>query len=498
VLTGKLHLIGPEEVADYLRSGPIHEAFHDIARLVDAKLTFEADNPPGQAQPSRPADAIALPIQYRDQTLGAMHYQGNGDCPSLARAAGAMKAVVEHMLGRETAVADLAEALMTNYEELNMLYKLLPSVATKADPAEIGEVLVEETARTLGCRRVSLLVLDDKRRNFTVLASRGLPHEIRNMPIPISSSVAGRAMFDEELLVVNDVSSRPDLSDMSRGKYDSASFAVVRVPLRARGEALGCLTATERIGSPEFTARDRKLLEGLSAIGASALLGCHLHAAVGKQMMSTIQALASAVDAKDHYTHDHAGRVAELCVATARELGVTDVVICRETELAGLLHDIGKIGIPDAILAKSGKLTPQEFAVVRTHVQIGADIVKHVPGLENVAQAILHHHERYDGLGYPSGLSGDAAPLAAKLIAIADAFDSLTSDRPYRKKVGDAEALREINNCKGTQFDPEVVEAFSAVIKWRSDIEEPETKEPVGAAWHEESVVPEAPQRQLS
>jgi putative nucleotidyltransferase with HDIG domain len=240
------------------------------------------------------------------------------------------------------------------------------------------------------------------------------------------------------------------------------------VPLRARGEALGILTATERIESADFTARDRKLLDALSAMGASALLNCRLRAALDKQLMSTIRALASAVDAKDHYTHDHSARVAELSVATARQLGITDDAAIREVELAAVLHDIGKIGIPDAVLAKVERLTAEEFTLVKNHVNIGARIVHQVPGLERVATAILHHHERFDGLGYPSGLSGDAIPVAARIITVADVFDCLTSERPYRKGISRPEALNEIEKCRGTQLDPAVVDAFRAVIAQES------------------------------
>jgi putative nucleotidyltransferase with HDIG domain len=182
-------------------------------------------------------------------------------------------------------------------------------------------------------------------------------------------------------------------------------------------------------------------------------------------MMSTIEALACAVDAKDQYTHDHSGRVARLSVATARALGVRDEAACRDIELSGLLHDIGKIGIPDAILSKPARLDPQEYEIIKTHVRVGAEIVGKVAGLENVAKAILHHHERYDGLGYPAGLSGEKIPLASKLIAVSDTYDSLTSDRAYRKRTTRANGLAELNRCTGTQFDPAVVEAFASVVQ---------------------------------
>ena len=227
---------------------------------------------------------------------------------------------------------------------------------------------------------------------------------------------------------------------------------------------MGVLTATERAGTDEFSARDRKLLEGLSAMGASALLNCRLHQTVNRQMLDTIQALASVVDAKDHYTHDHSRRVSQLCVAAGKQLGIDDAATCREIELAGLLHDIGKIGISDAILSKTTRLTAEEFEVIKTHSQIGASIVENVQGLEAVAKAILHHHERCDGLGYPHGLDKDSIPISSKLISVADTFDALTSDRLYRKKVSKDKALQEIKKDRGTKLDPTVIDAFLAVI----------------------------------
>jgi putative nucleotidyltransferase with HDIG domain len=269
---------------------------------------------------------------------------------------------------------------------------------------------------------------------------------------------------DDGLLLVDDIGSCPQLAARSRGQYDSRAFAVVRVPLRARGQAIGVLTVTEREGAGEFTARDRKVLEALSAVGASALMNCRLHAAMNRQIMGTIQALASAVDAKDHYTHSHSRRVADLALATARELRIEGRARSREIELAGLLHDIGKIGIPDHVLSKRDRLTAEEYAIMKTHAQIGASIVARVDGLEPVSELILHHHERYDGLGYPAGLSGDEIPIGSALISAADTFDSLTSNRPYSRAVSPQQALGELRRCRSTQFNPAVVDAFVAAI----------------------------------
>jgi HD-GYP domain-containing protein (c-di-GMP phosphodiesterase class II) len=457
-----IHLAAPDAIADFIRSDRLRTALQNLASLAGADLRVEVADAHTAAQPR---SAVDLPIRYRGAALGRVHADVNGNPDAVRKTADAIVRLSEHLLDREITVTDLAEALMTSFDEQTMFYNLLPNITTKLLPAEIGDVLVDETARTLNCRRVSLLTLNDDRSALRVLASRGLPPDVRGVTIPVAGTIAGRALLDDDVLLVNDLGCRPDLAELSRGTYESEAFAVVRVPLRARGEPLGVLTATERVGAGEFTSRDRKLLDGLSAIGASALLNCKLHTAINNQMMGTIRSLAAAVDAKDAYTHDHTSRVAEMSVRTAGALNITDPKTLREIELAGLLHDIGKIGIPDAVLCKAASLTHDEYEVIRSHVEIGAGIVEHVQGLESVARAILHHHERYDGLGYPDGLAGPAIPLASKIIAVVDAYDALTTDRPYRAAASHEAAIRELQRCAGSQFDATIVETFMTVIR---------------------------------
>lgn len=460
----QLHIVSPDQISEAVQSGRLNEAILGIAELVGADLTTDDPTTTGAAETTARDGVDELPIEYKGKPVGRVLYGDETGAKSLQQAARAIASVLSHVVGREAAVGDLAEEMIACYEELNMLYSLLPSIATRVHAADVADVLVDETMRTLHCRRVSLLVIDEARKNLIVLAARGLPDHVRNTTIPLAGTISERAIDFDDCLIINDLAEHPEISELSRGDYASNAFAVIRVPLRAQGEAVGVLTVTDREGTAEFTARDRKLLEGLAAMGASALLNCRLHGTINRQMISTIQALASAIDAKDQYTHAHSARVAQLVVATARELGMTDAETCREVELAGLLHDIGKIGIPDAILSKAERLTPEEFVTVQKHTEIGAGIVEHVEGLERVGQAVRHHHERYDGLGYPSGLARDGIPVTSRMIAIADVFDVLTSNRPYRKAVGAEEALRELNRFKGTQFDPAIVDAFQRVI----------------------------------
>lgn len=456
-ITVQLHQ--PDVLGGVLDAGALRHAMESVANLAGAELDFR------QNDGNQAADGLHdLPLFHRGESIGKISYPQAATCNGVGSAGNALHHLIEHMFAREMAVEDLAAAIMTSYEELDMLYGLLPAMATRLDQEEIGETLVAETSRLLRCKRVSLLVLDEAQSAFKVVASRGLPGNLRGVMIPLRNSMVARALDEEDMLVVDSLSERSDLASLARGGYESEGFAVVRVPLKARGEALGFLTVTDRQDHADFSARDLKLLDGLSALGASALLGSRLHESVNKQMLSTIQALASAVEAKDNYTRDHAGRVANYCMRTAERLGIRDNKRLREIELAGLLHDVGKIGIPDAILTKTSRLTRDEFNVIQSHVRIGADIVRHVPGLECVADAIFFHHERFDGLGYLEGLRGDDIPLASRLIAVADTFDSITTERPYRKAAPTETAITEVRRAAGTQLDPRVVDAFGQVI----------------------------------
>jgi putative nucleotidyltransferase with HDIG domain len=181
-----------------------------------------------------------------------------------------------------------------------------------------------------------------------------------------------------------------------------------------------------------------------------------------RHLSTLATALARAVDAKDSYTRSHCETVAELCVLIASELGLDAERVAR-IRIAGLLHDVGKIGISDAILQKPAALTAEEAAIMRTHPDLGAHIVS-AAELYEEAGWILHHHERLDGRGYPDGLHGDDVPLESRIIMVADAFEAMTSDRPYRPRRPVSEAIEELGRHSGTQFDPDCITALRNIL----------------------------------
>lgn len=200
---------------------------------------------------------------------------------------------------------------------------------------------------------------------------------------------------------------------------------------------------------------------------------------------NTLLALVSALDAREHETSDHSQRVVEYTLAIASRISVRPAEF-EEIARGALLHDIGKIGVPDAVLLKPGKLTPDEWVEMRKHPEVGFNMIAPIPFLAIPAQIVLSHQERYDGQGYPRKLRGEEIHIGARIFAIADTLDAMTSDRPYRKGTTFANAIAEIARCSGTQFDPEAVRAFldigeQGLIKIRDDMTaRKKAKQPVG------------------
>ena len=189
-----------------------------------------------------------------------------------------------------------------------------------------------------------------------------------------------------------------------------------------------------------------------------------LYTKMRKVYLETIRALAAAIDAKDPYTKGHSERVAETSVALAQELNLSGRDI-ENIEYTALLHDIGKIGIADSILGKKDSLTSQEFDKIKEHTIMGANIIEPIDFLKNSYWAIYHHHERYNGGGYPDGLKAKDIPLCARIIGVADAYDAMGSDRPYRKKLSKEKILKEFTEQSGKQFDPQIVNALMLILK---------------------------------
>lgn len=185
-------------------------------------------------------------------------------------------------------------------------------------------------------------------------------------------------------------------------------------------------------------------------------------AQLDEHRLSMLQALSAAVDARDHYTAQHSMHVADYACAIAYQMGLKDQLGLLEQ--AGLLHDIGKIGVPDQVLLKPARLNDEEYRLIKSHVSESAQIIGTVPFLAEVVPVVRHHHERWDGSGYPDRLAGESIPLPSRVLAVADAFDAMTTDRPYRLALSTEAARAQMLEGRGTQFDPGVVDALVSLL----------------------------------
>jgi HD-GYP domain-containing protein (c-di-GMP phosphodiesterase class II) len=213
----------------------------------------------------------------------------------------------------------------------------------------------------------------------------------------------------------------------------------------------------------QFVREDAFTIEKIAAQMAVALENARLYEEMKSLFINTVSSLANAIDAKSPWTKGHSERVMNVAATIAREMGLAESEV-EQVRLAGLLHDVGKIGIIEALLEKPAELSEDEFPPLRLHPEKGVAILAPIRQLQDIIPGVLHHHERMDGSGYPYGLKGEAIPLAARIVAVADSFDAMVSERPYKKGLSVKEAVGELKRCAGSQFDRAVVEAFTGYL----------------------------------
>jgi HD-GYP domain-containing protein (c-di-GMP phosphodiesterase class II) len=247
-----------------------------------------------------------------------------------------------------------------------------------------------------------------------------------------------------------------DVSTLQGVEADAAARFVV-APLRLEGTRVGALTATIEDG--EIDDRELRLLAGLAHQAKLAIESAEHYEGLERTFVATVATLANALEASDEYTSSHARWITDMALRVGRELDL-DRDAMKRLELGALFHDIGKIGIPSDILRKPGPLTDEEFEIVKEHPELGEKILAPIDRLADVRPIVRACHERWDGLGYPDGKAGTDIPLEARIVLVCDAYHAMVTDRPYRGRLEDAEAVRRLVDASGSQFDPNVVDTF--------------------------------------
>lgn len=339
-----------------------------------------------------------------------------------------------------------------NLKEMMSFYKISEAMGSTIELDALLKLILDSTIKEFEADVASLYFVRKNGDGIELKATVGIKDEsIQKLVSDHSYSFCRRTVETKCPLIFND----PDPDYASDDRTIKSSLCQ---PLMARGKILGALIVVRTRNPHPFSQGQLTGLGLLASKAAAAIESSNLYEDLKETYITTVEALANAIEARDTYTRGHTERVYMLSKILADELDWTEAEL-GDLRIGGILHDIGKIGVPDSILNKSRRLTDEEFEIMRTHPEKGARMVESIPFLRPALPFIKYHHERHDGMGYPCGLKGDEIPLPGRLLAVVDTIDAVTSDRPYRKGRSLAEAIEEIKNHSGTQFNPEVVEA---------------------------------------
>jgi HD-GYP domain-containing protein (c-di-GMP phosphodiesterase class II) len=469
------HAIGIEPRSNVSRDVPIASDPLVETAVLAGRDMFVHDYP--NAELSEPAlrsqgvtSVVSAPIAAGTRELGALIAFRVG-----GRRFGEVEAALLGQAGQTLALVLATHEAQRDHARALGRERLLARAAEETSAAPALPVALHRTAE--GAQAVAdaafaaVLVIDGDRMRIAAAT----PGVIRDQ---LATAVSGR-LYEVPLRSIADVASRSSLLagrpqlfvdlpgllgrlgvTLPERSELHGRLAVV-MPILSDGELAGGLLIVLEAASPDPAVFGS--LETLAAQTSGVLRRARLHGEVERAYLSTVTALANALEAKHQHTHEHASETARTALAVGHRLGLSTADL-RDLQFAAVLHDVGKIAIPDEILNREGPLTPEEWRFVQDHTIIGERILRGIPFLESAAAAVRSAHERWDGRGYPDGLSGEDIPLLSRIVFACDTWDVMTSDRPYRAALDRNEALRRLREGAGTQLDPAVVEALLGVL----------------------------------
>ena len=365
-------------------------------------------------------------------------------------------------------IEELNEKLNSKVQELSKLYYISESISHINDEETLFQQVVQIAAELTESLRSYLLFRDGESGDFFIKAA--IAPGIQDI-IPNETSVEGNALKTLVSQKLPVTSSGRQALRVETGNILCNLTNFLLVPLTVKKELFGAILVAKENRSSSFSQEDELIIMDLSRKMTLSLENTILYHTLYMHVINTLQALVASVEAKDAYTERHSQRVTHMAKKIAHYLGCSAPEI-DSLEFAGLLHDIGKIGVRDTVLMKREALTNEEWSEIRRHPEIGESIVRPLKLFSLEASIIRHHHERWDGKGYPDGLKETEIPFLSRIITVADSFDAMVSNRPYRPSKPIDQALRELERCKGTQFDPEIVDAFVDLFSKRIETDQ--------------------------
>lgn len=354
--------------------------------------------------------------------------------------------------------------LKRKLEQLNTLTELSSLINSTLDPKEIRERAIEAATRLMYAEAGSLLLVDQETGELffeVALGEKG--KKLKEIRLKRGEGIAGWVAENKEPLIIHDVQSDQRFFKSADEKTTFITKNMICVPVQTKEKVIGVLQAiNKKKGS--FDKEDLEIFGALANQVATAIENANLYEELKEAFYDTIMALVDTIEKRDPYTGGHTKRVMEYSIAIGKAMELSKKEL-ENLRLAAILHDVGKIGVRDDVLLKEEKLNPHELEKMSRHTEYGVEILGYIRQLKDIIPGVRSHHERFDGKGYPDHLDGAEIPIIGRIIAVADTFDAMTTDRPYRKALSVETASEELRNNIGTQFDGEIVNAFLEALK---------------------------------
>lgn len=360
------------------------------------------------------------------------------------------------------------EQLEQRIQELMALWDASKELNSHLEQDKVFDNILQQMMHVIGAEAGTLWIADTDGQNLEAVSAFGAAaEEILDVKVPRGQGVVWKVLKTGQAERIEDVTRHADWNERIDQESGFITSSLLTVPLIVKSQLLGSLQLLNKRDGEFFTEQDLRLAEALAHQSALALHNSQMYDELNRMLISMIRTLATLLDARDPYTAGHSGRVANYALWIAQKIGMAPSE-CEELYKAALLHDIGKIGIRDELLQKPGRLTKDEFHAIQQHTVIGAGILANMEpqhAMERAVETAKFHHERLNGSGYPEGLKGDAIPLFARIVGVADTFDAMTTVRPYSKGFTPQESAEELLRCRGELFEAKLVDAMISILE---------------------------------
>jgi HD-GYP domain-containing protein (c-di-GMP phosphodiesterase class II)/pSer/pThr/pTyr-binding forkhead associated (FHA) protein len=411
----------------------------------------------------KPGDNISIgltDLRFSEKEVG--HIQGNDPYATIA-----LERRMEDVTHKQTnGRPGVTSAENAPGERFQAIMRINRAIGGDFEPKVVLEKVLEEIFLILAPGRGAVMALNEDTDQLEIVCSRPQAAREDMKDLLISRSILNTVLENSVGILIDDATTDSRFSLSESIALDKIRSALC-VPLTNKNEVVGVIYLDAPTQVRAFTEQDLELLMSIAGPASVQIQNALYLSQLRKSYKDTIRALAKAVDARDPYTVGHNWRVSRLAVTVASAMGWSEDKL-GTAELGGILHDIGKIGVPDHIFLKEGKLSEQEWEIMKQHPEIGARMIAGIDFLEPVLPYILYHHEHWDGGGYPYGLKGAEIPEEGRLLLVCDAYDAMTTTRPYKNGLEPETAIEELRQGKGRQFDPKYVDGF--VTAWKKGI----------------------------